>query len=239
MRPFEVTWETTMAGTPQQVFDAITARCAAWIWEIDYEPRLGGAERGLTQAGGTVTAWEPGRRFETRAAGADGWFNRLCWELEQDAERGGTRVTYRHESAAEAGDWQRIYDECVAHTDFYRHSLGQYVAHFAGREARYVGIETEAAGAAVRAGLGLGAGAAVGDRVRLAAAGLAAVEGVVDYLTPDFLGVRGDDLLFRVYGREAWGDPSTVALHLFDPAADAAAAERAWKEWITTTEAVA
>jgi hypothetical protein len=238
MRPFTVTWETVMQGSREQVFDAIIARCAAWIWEIDYEPRLGGAERGLTQAGGTVTAWEPGRRFETSAEGADGWFNRLSWELQPHAD-GGTRVAYRHESAAEAGDWQRIYDECVAHTDFYRHSLGQYVAHFAGREARYVGIETDAAGAAVRARLGLAQDAAAGDRVRLSIPGAPPVEGVVDYLTPAFLGVRGEDLLFRVYGRESWGDPSTVALHLFDPAADAAAAERAWKDLTTTIEAVA
>lgn len=238
MRPFSVTWETVMQGSPEQVFDAITARCAAWIWEIDYEPRLGGAERGLSQTGGTVTAWEPGRRFETSVEGADGWFNRVGWELAPHAG-GGTRVAYVHESAAEAGDWQRIHDECVAHTDFYRHSLGQYVAHFAGREARYVGIETGAAGAAVRARIGLPDDAAVGDRVRLEAAGLPPVEGVIDYLTPSFLGVRGEDLLFRVYGREPWGDPSTVALHLFDPAADAGAAERAWKDLTTTIEAVA
>lgn len=238
MRPFTVTWETVMQGSPEQVWEGVTARSAAWIWEIDYEPRLGGAERGLSGSGGTVTAWEPGRRFETSAKGADGWFNRVRWELAPQAD-GTTRVAYVHESVADADDWQRIYDGCVAHTDFYRHSLGQYVEHFAGREARYVGIETDAAGAAVRDRLGLPRDAAVGDRVRLEAAGLPPVEGVVDYLTPAFLGVRGEDLLFRVYGRESWGDPSTVALHLFDPAADAAAAERAWKELTTTIEAVA
>jgi hypothetical protein len=86
-------------------------------------------------------------------------------------------------------------------------------------------------------------GAAAGDAVRLQAAGLPAIEGTLDYLTPEFLGVRADDLLFRVYGRDRWGDPATVALHLFDPAADAAGLARGWREWLEThansTEAVA
>ncbi|HST38965.1 MAG TPA: SRPBCC domain-containing protein [Conexibacter sp.] len=241
-RPFSVSWEAILPGDPQQVWEAITARCAAWIWEIDYEPRVGGAERGLSSGGGTVTAWEPPHHFETRAERADGWRNRLDYRLEPHPD--GTRVRFLHESVADAGDWERIYAECVAHTDFYRHSLAAYVAHFAGRTATYVGLDAEAAFATLCAELGLPRAAAVGDTVRLqAAAGLPAIEGTLDYLTPDFLGVRADDLLFRVYGRDRWGDPATVALHLFDPAADAAGLARGWREWLEThansTEAVA
>ena len=49
------------------------------VEKIDYEPWVGGAERGLTAGGGTVTAWEPPRHFATRA--------------ERDATAGATRST--------------------------------------------------------------------------------------------------------------------------------------------------
>jgi hypothetical protein len=78
--------------------------------------------------------------------------------------------------------------------------------------------------------------------VRLTPAGLDPVEGVVDYLTETFLGVRGDDLLFRVYGRDPWEFPLGVALHRFGRVDDAAALERAWGAWLQgvfATEAVA
>ena len=49
-REFAVRWEGDLAGTPEQVWDAFTARTTGWIWKIAYEPRVGGAERGLTAA---------------------------------------------------------------------------------------------------------------------------------------------------------------------------------------------
>jgi hypothetical protein len=47
-----------------------------YLWKIEYEPRVGGAERGLSQSGGTVTAWNPPRHFATRSPDGDG-FNQL------------------------------------------------------------------------------------------------------------------------------------------------------------------
>ena len=61
---------------------------------------------------------------------------------------------------------------------------------------------------------------------------LAPIDGVVDYATGAFLGVRGADALLRFYGRDRWGWPVGVALHLFAPGADAAASERAWGDWV-------
>lgn len=236
-RPFTVTWEDRIAGTPEQVWRAITAGTAGWLWEVDYEPRVGGAERGLSPAGGVVTAWEPRRSFVTQAELPSGWRNEVAWTLEPHPA--GTHVRYRHDSVAEAGDWQRIFEECVAHTDAYRHSLAQSVRWFAGRAARYVGVETELGAAALRARAGLPDGLAIGDAVRLELDGLGAIDGTVDYASEPFTGVRADGLLFRIYGRDLWNDPSTLALHLFDPALDAAAAERALTRWTETTTEVA
>ena len=82
MRPMTTTWEHVLPGTPEQVWDAVTVHSDGWLWPTSYEPRLGGAEKGLSSQGGIVTAWEPARRFGTRAEGPGGWFNELRYELE-------------------------------------------------------------------------------------------------------------------------------------------------------------
>jgi uncharacterized protein YndB with AHSA1/START domain len=228
---FEVRWEGVLPGDPQQVWDAITARAAGWIWEIEYEPRVGGAERGLTSGGGTVTAWDQPRHFQTRAERPDGWRNELDYTLEPTGD--GTLVRYRHTGVT--SDYETEYDACVQHTAFYRHSMGEYVRHFAGRDAAYLEIDAPGSFATVCRRLGVDRGAAVGDHARVGPG----VDGTIDYLTPAFLGVRTDDAFVRVYGREARRRPVTVALHLFAVDADPAEAERTWGALLHTTEAVA
>ena len=71
-----------------------------------------------------------------------------------------------------------------------------------------------------------------GDRVRLAPAGLDPIDGVVDFATGPFLGVRSADALYRLYGRDTWGWPAGVAHHLFAHGVDQAQSERAWTDWV-------
>jgi hypothetical protein len=123
----------------------------------------------------------------------------------------------------------------VQHTAFYYHSLGEYLRHFAGHDAAYVSLDWPGSFAALRDRLGLPDTAAVGDHVRLGPG----LEGTIDYLTPAFLGVRTEHTLFRVYGRDVWGGPVGVALHLFAEDASQARAERTWTAWLGATEAVA
>ena len=74
-KEFEVRFDGLLPAEPDRAWAAITtSQTAGWLWEIDYEPRLGGAERGLSGDGGKVTAWEPNRHFATRAQRSDGWF---------------------------------------------------------------------------------------------------------------------------------------------------------------------
>jgi hypothetical protein len=241
-REFEMRWEGQLAGTPAQVWDAFTRHADGFLWEVEYEPREGGAERGLSSEGGLVTVWDPPRRFVTYAGRDDGWWNEVEYVLEP--RDGGTQLRYTHRSVVTRGDADVEIDACRHHTDFYNHSLGEYVGHFAGRDATYVTADAPAGSAhggtaRVREALGLPADAAVGDRVRLTPAGLPPLEGVVDYVAPAFVGVRTADSLFRVYGRDAWGWPVSIAEHLFTPAVDAAARSRAWTAWLAglfTTE---
>ena len=64
--------------------------------------------------------------------------------------------------------------------------------------------------------LGIG-DAEAGDRVAL---------GVVDYRQGTMIGVRGEDALIRIWGRDVWGWPVGVSVHSFAGPAD----EAAWRE---------
>jgi hypothetical protein len=211
-KDIEVRWSGELPGTPQQVWDGFTKRTAAWIWDIDYEPRVGGSERGLTSGGGTVTAWQPPRHFRTEAQRPDGWHNALDYALD------GTHLTYVHTSVMDESTLEIEYDACVQHTRFYYHSLGEYLRHFAGRSPHYLGIDdVPGSTAEVLERLGIPETAGPGDRVDL---------GVIDYRDGSFVGVRTEDSLLRVYGRDVWGWPVGFAVHAFDGAPD----ERAWRE---------
>ncbi|QYG91920.1 SRPBCC domain-containing protein [Iamia sp. SCSIO 61187] len=233
---FEVGWEAEVPGPPEEVWDAVTRHSDGWLWPITYEPRLGGAESGLTGIGGRVTAWEPGRRFTTTATDEVGT-NQLDYTFAATA--GGTAVTYVHRTAVPDDDDLALqHDACAQHTDLYRHSMAEYVAHFAGRDATYVAVDGGPASAAqgstavlLRA-LGLPDDVAVGDEVTLAVPGAAPIVGVVDYRTETFLGIRSESGLHRIYGRDRWGWPVSVAHHLFDVDADGAAVEVAWRAFL-------
>ena len=57
----------------------------------------------------------------------------------------------------------------------------------------------------LRAALGIGESATVGDAVHADLGAAGSLDGVVDYLTPEFIGVRTDDGFFRFFGRNAFG----------------------------------
>ena len=164
------------------MWDAITRHADGYLWKIEYEPWVGGAERGLTAGGGTVTAWEPLRHFATRTrpeTERDG-FNEIDYVLEPLGA--ATYLRYTHRAEIPADDFDRQLDACRAHTSFYNHSLGQYACHFAGREPVYVSVDGPAASAdggfaALRRALGIPDDVVAGDRVRLTPAGLDADRG--------------------------------------------------------------
>lgn len=222
---FEVRWEGVLPGTAAQVWDAVTVNLVGWLWDITYEPWVGGRESGLTGGDeGRVTAWEEPRHFTTFAPFGEG-HNELDYVLEPRA--GGTHLSFRHRGPFTT---EEDLDACRRHTAFYYHSLGQYVGHFACRTPRYVSVDGPDSSAkggfdAVLEALGV---AEVGDRVWLPDGG----EGVVDYATSPFLGVRTADALVRVYDRGAWGGPVTVVCHLFGEDADQERSGQAWQSWI-------
>ena len=85
---------------------------------------------------------------------------------------------------------------------------------------------------ALRAALGIPADAQVGDPVHASLGEAGPLDGVIDYATPEFLGVRAADGLYRFFGRNHYGSVVGMSAHLFVDGVDAAAQETALKEWL-------
>jgi hypothetical protein len=175
-----------------------------------------------------------------RYEGEDGFFNALEFVIEG---RGGatTLLRYMH-SGVITDDWDNQYDAASQHTDFYLHTLGQYLEHFNGRPVTYIGdvpggvngpesSSRPGSFAAVRRALGVD-GAAAGDRVSVDLDGVGSLDGVVDYAEGNFVGIRTADGLYRFFGRDAFGMPVGLQVHLFVDGADKDAIQARWQAWL-------
>jgi hypothetical protein len=223
-KEFEVGFEGTLTATPEQCWRAITVETGSWSWPISYEPWAGGRESGLTFYGGEVTVWRPGEHFATRCE-KDGWFNELDYTFEPRGD--ATHLKFVHRGVF-LEDWDTNYAACRQHTAFYYHSLGEYLTHFPGRSATYAMTEAPESSAEpdgfakLKKALGVPAALRVGDPLTVRG-----TQGVADYVTPHFLGVRTADALYRFYGRNAFGWRIGVGRHHFTDV-DA----EGWDEWL-------
>jgi uncharacterized protein YndB with AHSA1/START domain len=236
-REFEITREIDLPAAPEDVWMAITADPAAWMFPTGMEIPAGASP----PEGAPVTTWEPPNRLVVRMESPDGTFNALDYTVE--ARGGGTaHLRYVH-SGILADEWEDQYDAIDGHTDFYLHTLAQYLEHFNGRPVTYVGQPSDGINGPQTAGmpdamdklrsaLGIGDGAAVGDAVHARLGDAGALDGVIDYSTPEFLGVRTDDSLYRFFGRNHFGSVVGMSAHVFRDGVDAASSEAALKRWL-------
>jgi hypothetical protein len=73
----------------------------------------------------------------------------------------------------------------------------------------------------------------VGDAVHASLGDAGTLDGVIDYSTPEFLGIRSVDGLWRFFGRNHHGSVVGMSAHLFvEGGVDAAASEAALKAWL-------
>jgi uncharacterized protein YndB with AHSA1/START domain len=239
--PFEIKDEIEVEATPEEVWEAIATGPGIDSWFMgknEVEPREGGTAR-MALPGfafeSTVTVWDPPKRFATRSPeGEDGSVHAFEYLIEGRGQ--GTTVVRIIHSGFLGDNWEAEYDGLKEGDPAYFHKLAQYLTYFKGRTATPVGVygpnvpDREHAWKTLRTGLGLAGPVAVGDRVRLTPEGLPPMEGVVDYLSPSFLGVRTDDGLYRfIHGFEG-----TVVLghHIFADV-DPEETEQAWQSWLT------
>jgi hypothetical protein len=231
-KEFEIAREGELPTTPDEFWDAITTGTGGWLWPMEFEPRVGGA----AAFGGTVTVWDPPHHFVTRVEGENGWFNQLEHVIEG---RGGGKTFYRYvHSGIFVDDWDNQYDGANQHTDFYLHTLGQYLRYFSRRPVTYVSAPGPAASSAadsfqvLRRALGLSDKVAQDDAVEVTLPGIEPLDAVVDYLHPNFIGLRTDDGLYRFFGRNAFDAPVEVTMHLFADHVDEDKTQQAWQSWV-------
>ncbi|MFI0938360.1 SRPBCC domain-containing protein [Streptomyces sp. NPDC021020] len=234
--PFEIAREFEVEAPPEDVFAAVTTGTAGWLFPLEYEPREGGAASG----GATVTVWDPPHRVTALSETPGGEYGQLRNQLDHLVEprgQGGSWVRYVH-SGIFVDDWGDQYDGANRHTDFYLHTLRQYLTYFRGRPAVFSAADGPAAAGAPDAleraarALGLPPGAAPDTEVEADLPGAGPTAAVLDYRSPYFIGLRTADAMYRFFGRNHWGATVGVAVHAFAPGADAAKATAEAADWL-------
>lgn len=238
--PYQIAKEFEFDATPEQVWDAIATGPGIDAWFMGHsevEPKEGGDVTftlGDFTTVGTVTAWEPRKRFSYRSADLpDGSF--MAFDYMIEGRDGGSTVLRMVQSGVlDQTSWEGEYDALEKGWNLYLHTIGEYLEHFDGRPVRTVDAggaqadDEDKAWAVLTGGLGLTDAPVPGDAVRLPVVDKA---GVIDYVEQNaVIGVRTDDGLYRFSGR--YGGMS-LGHHLFSDDVDKAEAEQAWQSWLT------
>jgi len=240
--PFEVTGEVSLDATPEEVWEAIATGPGIDAWLMgrnEVEPREGGTANmimGDTALRSTITAWEPGNRFAYQGEeGPDGSVHAFEYLIE-GREGGSTVLRFVH-SGFMGDDWEAEYEALQKGWGMYLDKLAEYFTYFRGRRATPIFAMVPPAqdqgdiGKRLQEGLGLKETPKVGDQVRLTPENLPPIDGVVDYVRGDFLGVRTDDAMYRFI--RGYNGGAVLGHHLFAEGIDREAAERAWQDWLT------
>jgi uncharacterized protein YndB with AHSA1/START domain len=221
-REFEIVYDTELPGTPERVWEAVTAGTPAWMFPTDQWPAV-------------KTVEEFPHHLVSRMDGPDGWFNQLEHVLEP-LDGGRARLHYVH-SGIFADNWDEQYDGASRHTEFYLHTLGQYLQYFDGRPAVFTDIQAPAASQTpdgfvqLRRALGIEQ-AGQGSQVELELDGVGRLSGEVDFANEHFLGIRTSDALYRFFGRNAFGAPVGMTVHDFSGAGDPETTAKAWGNFL-------
>ena len=241
-REFELRKQVELDASPEQVWEAIATGPGISSWFMgphEVQPRVGGTIKltiGDFSEQATITAWDPPKRLAYRGdAGADGSFHAMEYLIET-REGGSTVLRFVH-SGFLSDDWGAEYEDMTSYGwDKYLHTLAQYLRYFTGRPGIFVyaegppTAEGQDGWTMLTEGLGLTGPVSTGDRVRLTPEGLAPIEGVVDYVFPEFLGVRGSDGLYRFQGGS---HQLGVGHHLFAADVNGEEAAAAWQAWLS------
>ena len=217
-KEFRIVFDGELPGTPERVWEAVTKDTAAWLF-----PNEG------WESVNTVEEY-PGH-LVNRMEGPDGWFNQLEHVIEP-VEGGRARIHYVH-SGIFADNWDEQYDGASKHTQFYLHTLGQYLQYFDGKPVEFTDVQAPASSQTpdgfirLKRALGLD-GVSQGEQFQLDLEGIGHLSGEVDFSNENFLGLRTATAMYRFFGRNAFGAPVGMSIHDFSGSEDSEATAKAW-----------
>jgi hypothetical protein len=238
-------WEETshavVDATVDEVWDAIATGPGIDGWFMGHTEVVPGPDGAVnTDLGGFVmrskiSVWEPGRRLAFRGDGPGERF--IAYDYLIEARAGGaTSLRVVASGFLPQDDWEAEFDALGKGGRMYFETILAYAAHFAGRRASVVNVsgppidDWASAWPVLRAALGLGDTAAVGDKVHVEPGhGLPTVDGVVDFVNPAALGIRTDDALYRFV--QGFFGSWFIGHHLFG-GDDEAQASAGWQAWV-------
>ncbi|MFC5745402.1 SRPBCC family protein [Actinomadura rugatobispora] len=242
---FEVRESIEIDATPEQVWEAISTGPGIDSWFMgrnEIEGREGGRTR-MTMGGlahlGTVTAYEPGRRFGYASdQNPDGTF--MAFEYLIEGREGGSTVLRLVHNGFLGDDWEAEYDALSVGDRMYLRKLAAYLEHFPGRTSTYnlfaPGSRVTGparAWAAFKDAFGLRGEISPGDPVRVSIEGLPPSEGVLEWADHGFMGARtGAGLYMLLLGHLGH---VVVEYHDYTDDVDGERLETAWQAWLEAT----
>ena len=245
-KPFNVTKELDAPVPAEDIWLALTTGQGMDGWFLgtgnDVDGRLGGRVHVDFGEGGsadsTIKEWEPLRRFAYGGEpGPDGSSHAFQYTLE-GRDGGTTWIRLVHSGFLPDEGWEAEYDALNEGDFVYLHLLSSYAQWFLGQQAAAVIAFHPATGgrdeavARFDAALGLSGRPGGDEAVRFEVDGIGEIGGLVDFVSPSFVGVRTDDALLR-FGYSPQG-VVFVSHHLYG-GADAAVASAAWQAWLDRT----
>jgi uncharacterized protein YndB with AHSA1/START domain len=232
--------EAVVAGSVEEVWSAIATGPGIDSWFMGRSKVDPGPEGSVTTdvggfaMTGAVTAWGPPNHFAYRSDGPGDRF--IAFEyLIEGRDQGSTVIRMVSSGFLPDDDWETEFEAMTAGGEMYFRTLVAYTDHFAGRFAKSVGVvgppvaDWPAAWTALRTGLGLGDKPQVGDPVRATVPGVPTLDGQVDFVNSQALGIRTADGLYRFI--QGYIGSFVLGHHLFTDH-DETRTGQAWKTWL-------
>jgi uncharacterized protein YndB with AHSA1/START domain len=239
-KPFEVRTEVEVGATPEQAWEAITTGPEIDSWFLgrnEIKPGPGGTVRtafpGFTMES-TITTWEPPHRFVLDTGQApDGRHMVFAYEIEGRAG-GRTIIRLVHSGFLPDADWEMEFDALKQGDPMYIRKLAEYLTYFQGQyatpiEAYGPQVDRNRAWDVLKRELGISGEPKLGQRIHVDVDGIAPLDGEVDEVSRDTIGVRTRDGIYRfIHGL---GGTISLGHHIFSKV-DPAVTARAWQGWL-------
>ncbi|WP_027345697.1 SRPBCC family protein [Hamadaea tsunoensis] len=239
-RAWEKPEEVVVAASVEEVWDAIATGPGIDSWFMGRSQVDPGPEGSVTtEVGGyamtsAVTAWDPPNHFAYRGDGPGERFVAFEYLIE-GRDRSSTVLRMVASGFLPGDDWDEEFEAMTFGGEMYFRTLVAYLDHFAGRFATSVDVmgppvtDWPPAWDALRTRLGLSDRPAVGDPVRLTVPGVAALDGQVDFVNAQALGIRTADGLYRFI--QGFVGSFVLGVHAFTDI-DEHKVHQAWTSWL-------